>query len=325
MEGFRGWCQHLTSSMGTALHLIDLTKRFGRKWALHSLSLQVEFGEVYGFLGPNGAGKTTAIQLTMGFLRPTRGSVELLGCTIFHSRAAHAQVGYVADAPVFFPGTAMEAVLLAARLNTSHSPVRENDLRARARELLLRFDLPADKGDARKFSRGQQQRLALAQALITRPRLLILDEPTSALDPPGVMLVHEALEDARREGAAVFFSSHQLREVEQLCDRAAFLRQGRLLQSGTIASLLEEGATACITLRGLSRDHPFVRDSRAVPVLGEQPGRGDMTCVMPVSEQQAFLERAWAAGAELVRVERVHRTLEELFHAGAPEETGHDG
>ncbi len=300
--------------MDTALHFDGVAKHFGKKQALDSLTLEVRFGEVFGFLGPNGAGKTTAIQLAMGFLRPTRGHLKLLGQ--LPCRAARAHIGYVPDAPVFFSGTAMDAMLLAARLNLSHMPVRGSELRTRARELLHKFELPADKGDAHKFSRGQQQRLALAQALVTRPRLLILDEPTSALDPPAVASLRAALTEARREGAAVFFSSHQLWEVEQLCDRAAFLQAGRLRRCGAMADFLKEGATARITLRRLRRDHAFVKSMRTAPTADETRMEGDLVFTVPVSEQRGFLEQAWAAGAELVRVERVHRTLEELFQAG---------
>ena len=306
--------------MATRLLFDNVTKRFGRSVALDSLSLSVEPGEIFGFLGPNGAGKSTAIHLAMGFLRPSSGRGELLGLPFERTRAARARVGYVPDAPVFFAGNALEAVLFAGRLNHSDAEQSRSasGLRDYALELLRWLDLPADgkagQRDVRKFSRGMKQRLALVQALVTRPQLLILDEPTSALDPPAVTLVREALERARDEGMAVFFSSHQLQEVEQLCDRAAFLDGGRLLHMGPMAALLEEGATARITLRSLRPDDAFAqagaRQSQAAVRSG---GRGDLVFTVPVAGQQAFLERAWLAGAELVGVEREHRTLDDLF------------
>ncbi len=296
--------------MSTQLLFDGITKRFAQATVLHPLHLAVEAGEIFGFLGPNGAGKSTAIHIAMGLLQPSSGRGELLGQPFARARAARERVGYVPDAPVFFPGPALEAVLLAARLNgCAHSPA----LQERSLELLRRLDLPPEKGDARKFSRGMQQRLALAQALAGRPDLLILDEPTAALDPPGVLLVREALSSAKNEGAAVFLSSHQLQEVEQLCDRAAFLDGGRLLQSGTLESLLEESALAHITVRGLSRTHPFVEAHRAQLRAEQAARRTDLTFSLPVSEQRSFLEHAWSAGGELVRVERQHRTLEDLF------------
>ena len=292
--------------MAARLLFENITKRYGRAVALDGLTLAVEPGEIFGFLGPNGAGKPTAIHIAIGLVRASAGRGELLGLPFARGREARARVGYVPDAPVFFAGSTLDAVLFTARLNG----LPENGLRARALALLARFDLPAETRDARKLSRGQQQRLALAQALIGRPELLLLDEPTSALDPPSVVLVRELLSQARDEGTAVFFSSHQLREVEHLCDRAAFLHQGRMLHAGPMAELLREGATVLITLRGLGREDPFVRDHAA---LLREAVHHDLLFAMPVAEQRRFVEQAWFAGAELVRVEREHRTLEDLF------------
>ncbi len=292
--------------MAARLLFENVTKRYGRAVALDGLTLAVEPGEIFGFLGPNGAGKTTAIHIAIGLVQASGGRGELLGLPFARGREARARVGYVPDAPVFFAGSALDAVLFAGRLNG----LPENGLRTRAIALLARFDLPAETKDARKLSRGQQQRLALAQALIGRPELLLLDEPTSALDPPSVALVRELLGKARDEGTAVFFSSHQLREVEHLCDRAAFLHRGRMLHTGPMAELLREGATVLVTLRGLGREDPFVRDHAA---LLRETVHQDLVFAMPVAEQRRFVEQAWFAGAELVRVEREHRTLEDLF------------
>ena len=324
LTAVRAFCFRSSKHMPMATRLLfdGITKRFGPATALHPLHLAVEAGEIFGFLGPNGAGKSTAIHVAMGLLRPSGGRGELLGQPFAQARAARARVGYVPDAPVFFAGPAIEAVLLAARLNES---VGRGALRTHALDLLRQVDLPAEKGDARKFSRGMQQRLALAQALVSRPDLLILDEPTAALDPPGVALVREALDRARSEGAAVFLSSHQLQEVEQLCDRAAFLDEGRLLQTGTIRSLLEEGALAHITLRGLSRAHPFVEAHGARLRPPRSAHRADLVFAVPIAEQRGFLEHAWTAGGELVRVEREHRTLEDLFARARSEKARANG
>ncbi len=299
--------------MAAALQFEKVTKLYGRAAALHELSLAVAPGEIFGFLGANGAGKTTAIHIAMGLVRPTGGSGALLGVPFTKARKARARVGYVPDAPVFFAGSALDSVLFAARLNDAEGERATPGLRGRALEVLRLFDLPPEGKDACKFSRGMQQRLALAQATVLRPELLILDEPTSALDPAAVALVREALFRARNEGAAVFFSSHQLHEVEQLCDRAAFLRDGRVLHAGSMNELLREGAMARVTLRGLGREHPFLRAESASLEQAGHGARGDLVFAVPIDAQRAFLERAWAAGAELVRVERVGRTLEELF------------
>ncbi len=302
--------------MAARLVYDGIGKRYGKSVALDSLSLAIEAGEIFGFLGPNGAGKTTAIHLAMGLLRPTSGRGELLGQPFERARAARARVGYVPDAPVFFGGTALDNVLFAGRL--SGSARGESGLRTRAAELLRWMDLPLEGKDARRFSRGMQQRLALVQALVNRPELLILDEPASALDPPAVAQVRAALVRARDEGAAVFFSSHQLNEVEQICDRAAFLNAGKLVQTGSMAALLSEGADACVVLRGLSRENAFVRHWQAA--LARTPAdvqRGDLVFRVPVAQQRALLEQGWMAGAELVAVNREHRSLADLFAARA--------
>lgn len=305
----------------------QVSKRYGSRIALDSLSLQVHPGEIFGFLGPNGAGKSTALHMAMGLVRPSRGTGTILGQPFSRSRSARSRIGYVPDAPSFFAHTALDAVLLAARLNQPDSAPTAASLRGRALELLKRFDLPPEGQLVTRFSRGMQQRLAVAQALVSRPELLILDEPTSALDPPGVALVRDALRTARQEGCAVFFSSHQLQEVELLCDRAAFLQEGRLLRSGPLNELLEESQRVRITLRGLEaggsfeQAHAGLMDQDAIS-FGVSPHtklpapfarEGDRTYRMPVVAQQAFIESAWMAGAELVSVERERQSLEQLF------------
>ncbi len=194
--------------MAAALEFQSTTKRFGAYAALDSLSLTLEPGEILGFLGPNGAGKTTAIHLALGFLKPSTGGGTILGKPFGHT-ATRSRVGFLSDSPAFFAGTARSALELAGRLNNIRNP----RLRERSRELLARLNLAVAGKDARRFSRGMQQRLGIAQALINDPEILILDEPTSALDPPGVLEVRELLRAARDEGKSIFFSSHQLSEV----------------------------------------------------------------------------------------------------------------
>ena len=206
-----------------------ISKQFGRYTALHPLTLSLEPGEILGFLGPNGAGKTTAIHLALGFLHPSSGSGSLLG-RAFGDAEARARLGFVPDVPVFFPESGYRCVEFAARLNG----VKDPQLAKNIRDLLGAVGLPDDGKDALQYSRGMQQRLALAQALINDPELLILDEPAAALDPAGVQQVRELLRNARNAGKSIFFSSHQLTEVEHICDRIAFLNQGRLVRSGSL-------------------------------------------------------------------------------------------
>jgi ABC-2 type transport system ATP-binding protein len=285
--------------MAAALEFLETTKRYGERLALDSLTLAVTPGEIFGFLGPNGAGKTTALHCAMGFLQATGGSGRMLGKP-FGVTAVRARVGFVPDAPVFFAGTAEQSLDLAGRLNGLPTSERKQ----RARYLLELLDLPSGGRDARRFSRGMQQRLGLAQALVNRPELLILDEPTSALDPPGVLAVRRLLAAARDEGTAIFFSSHQLTEVEQLCDRVGFLSNGRLVRSGSIREMLEEGSTVEVVVRGLRSVPP--------PWAGVQRG-GELVFEVPAGRERELIEQAWAAGGELVSVVRRKRSLEEIF------------
>lgn len=291
------------------LEFAAATKRYGSKLALDALSLRVEPGEIYGFLGPNGAGKTTALYLALGFLRPTSGGGLLAGRP-FGDKLSLSQVGFVPDAPVFFSGSAMDSIELACTLN-GHSFAQ---LRERSRALLRLLDLPergrSGKQDARKFSRGMQQRLALAQAFALRPSVLMLDEPTSALDPPGVVAVRALLDQARSEGTAIFFSSHQLTEVEQLSDRIGFLRQGRLLHTGRLDTLLAELSTVEIVVRGLAPLHEAALRWAGRPV---RAAANELIFVVAARQQREVIESLWSAGGELVSVARRRQSLEQLF------------
>ena len=233
--------------MAPRLEFSAISKQFGKSTALHPLTLSLEPGEILGFLGPNGAGKTTAIHLALGFLWPSSGSGTLLGKP-FGDAGARSRLGFVPDVPVFFPESGFRSVELAARLNGIDDPLLAKNIR----DLLGAVGLPDDRKDARQYSRGMQQRLALAQALINDPELLILDEPAAALDPAGVQQVRELLRNARHAGKSIFFSSHQLTEVEQICDQIAFLNQGRLVRSGSLKEFQGQSDRVEIEISGLS-------------------------------------------------------------------------
>ncbi|QNI33644.1 ABC transporter ATP-binding protein [Alloacidobacterium dinghuense] len=293
--------------MPAALEFQSTSKHFGAHAALDSLSLTLERGEILGFLGPNGAGKTTAIHLALGFLRPTEGGGVILGRP-FGDTATRARIGFLPDSPSFFAGSANAAVELAGRLNNTRNP----RLRERSRELLSQLNLASAGKDARRFSRGLQQRLGMAQALVNDPDLLILDEPTSALDPPGVLEVRELLKAARSEGKSIFFSSHQLSEVEQVCDRIAFLDHGRLLRHGPLASFLEDSGRMEVVIQGLPADAEAMLQYQQFHSGSSEAGQH---FVIPAHMQREFIEQIWAAGGTLKSVTPLRRTLEELFIA----------
>jgi ABC-2 type transport system ATP-binding protein len=289
--------------MAPRLTFSAISKQFAKQTALHPLTLSIEPGEILGFLGPNGAGKTTAIHLALGFLRPSSGSGLLLGKP-FGDAQARARLGFVPDVPVFFSESAFRSVELAARLNGVDDPRLAKDIR----DLLGAVGLPEEKKNAPQFSRGMQQRLALAQALINDPELLILDEPAAALDPAGVQQVRELLRNARHAGKSIFFSSHQLTEVEHICDRIAFLHQGRLVRSGTLREFQSQSDRVEIELRGLS----IAEVSRIYPAAATA-GPDAIRISVPAQEQRRVIEAVWHAGGEIVSLAPVRRRLEDLF------------
>jgi ABC-2 type transport system ATP-binding protein len=214
-----------------------LAKRYGRTEALIDLTLRVDPGEVFGFLGPNGAGKTTAVKILLGLARATGGGGTVLGAPL-GDRAARAEIGYLPELFRYQPWlTAREVVELHGRLRSLDGGGSPTDARAALDTVGL-----ADRTDdlVGGFSKGMQQRLGLAVALLGRPRLVILDEPTSALDPVGRADVRSIVHRARDAGSTVFLNSHLLTEVERVCDRVAIVDHGRVLASGRIDDLLGE-------------------------------------------------------------------------------------
>jgi ABC-2 type transport system ATP-binding protein len=215
-----------------ALAVRGLAKRYGAIEALAGVDLEVREGELVGLLGPNGAGKSTLVKIACGLVRPSRGSAEICGLRA-GSREARRSLGYLAE--LFrFPGwySADEVLELHQKLNGSAGGAAE-------RHELLELVGLADARTRRveEMSKGMQQRLGVAQALVGSPPLLLLDEPTSALDPVGRRTVRELLEELRRRGTSVLLNSHLLSEIELVCDRVAILLRGRLVAEGSPAEL----------------------------------------------------------------------------------------
>jgi ABC-2 type transport system ATP-binding protein len=228
-----------------ALAVSGLHKRYGPVTALGGVDLAVGEGELVGLLGPNGAGKSTLVKIACGLVRPSAGGATVCGARA-GSAAAQRALGYLAE--LFrFPDwcTAEELLDLHQRLAGSAGGVRER------RGLLESVGL-AEAADRRvgTMSKGMQQRLGLAQALIGEPRLLLLDEPTSALDPAGRRDVRALLEDLRARGVAVLLNSHLLSEVELVCDRVAIIARGVLVAAGTPAELVQAGGVEVETAGG---------------------------------------------------------------------------
>ena len=224
----------------SALRVRGLTRRYGARTALDALDLDVRPGDLYGFLGPNGAGKTTAIRCILGLIEADAGDVSIYGETDPVRRRA--QVGAMVETPAFYQW-------LSGRMNLELAcgwagfPLA--DTAAAVQEALARTGL-ADRADepVRGYSLGMKQRLGIARALVTRPRLLVLDEPTNGLDPRGMREIRDLLEElVRRDKITVFVSSHLLAEVEAMCTRVGILDAGKLTAEGRVSELLAGSAT----------------------------------------------------------------------------------
>jgi ABC-2 type transport system ATP-binding protein len=214
-----------------AIRTEELSKLYGSTLALDQLDLSVAEGEVYGYLGPNGSGKTTTIRLLLGLHRPSGGRAELFGVDAWSDPvAAHGRVAYVAGEPFLWPAlTSAETFEFLARLHGG------TDVSYRE-QLVQRFQLDTSK-KIRALSKGSRQKVQLIAALATRAELLLLDEPTSGLDPLMEVAFRDCIEEAKGRGQTVFLSSHILSEVEALCDRVGILREGKLVDEGTLQEL----------------------------------------------------------------------------------------
>jgi len=229
-------------AMEAAIEVRDLrvSYRMGRRSvpALDGLSLSVPSGTVCGFLGPNGAGKTTAMHVLLGFVEPASGSAKLFGEDVRRS-IARRRIGYLAEQPDTYRFlTGHELLTMTGNLFL----LRGRNLRGRIAEVLEQVEL-ADAAGRRigTYSRGMLQRICLAQALLNDPDLVILDEPTSGLDPFGRMAVRRIIGRLRERGKTVFFSSHELSEVELVCDSLAIVRRGRVVTEGPAARIVPPG------------------------------------------------------------------------------------
>lgn len=293
--------------MPAVLEFENVSKRYQtwfakeERWALRDFSLQVEPGEIVGFLGPNGAGKTTALNIAIGLIHPTSGGGTILGQP-FGAAFVRRRIGFLAESPAFHQQKACDVLKFCGALNG----MREPQLSLRTNELLgvvgLREEADRNVG---KFSRGMLQRVGVAQAFINDPDLLVLDEPTSALDPISRMQIRQALLKSRERGKSVFLSSHQLSEVELICDRVVFLNNGQVIAEGRTHELLEDKNECEIIAEGLA----------SAPAIAKNTSRDGTRWRFTVasSEQRRTLETIWASGGTLISVTPKNRTLEELF------------
>jgi ABC-2 type transport system ATP-binding protein len=296
-----------------------LVKRYGDLVAVDGVDLTVAAGDVFGYLGPNGAGKTTSLRMLLGLIRPTAGSVHLFGRNVdIGAKALDGVAGFV-EGPTFYPYlSACKNLRLLADYDGGKS-------RSRIDEVLELVDL-RDRAEDRVggYSHGMRQRLGIAASLLRSPRLLLLDEPTTGLDPAGMRDMRDLVRRLAGEGLTVLLSSHLLTEVEELCNRVAIIRKGRIVYEGSLADLmgtalggyrlrtndLERARAVCVAQRGVSdvrvngADIHFAADEDAVAALSlslAQAGIG-ITALVPETAtlEELFLHMTEDNGKEPV-------------------------
>ncbi|MFC7448201.1 ABC transporter ATP-binding protein [Rhodococcus daqingensis] len=280
-----------------------LTKRYGDRAAVDGVSLTVREGEVYGFLGPNGAGKTTTLRMLVGLVRPTAGSARVLGGNP-GDPGVTARTGVLIEGPGFYPYlSGLDNLRVMSRYRGLPDTA--------ARDALARVGLADRGGDHfRGYSLGMKQRLGVASALLGEPDLLILDEPTNGLDPAGMVEMRSLVRELAAEGHTVLLSSHQLTEVQDICDRVGVIVAGRLEAESTVAEL--RGGSS-ILVRATPPDRAL---SVAAAIAGaESVSRVDGGLRVDAGEEFAprLIAALVAAGVEVFDVHSSERSLEDAF------------
>lgn len=282
-----------------------LAKSYGRVRALADLNLRVGRGEIFGFLGPNGAGKTTSVKLLAGLARPSSGWGRVLGVPL-RDRRARSRLGYL---PELFR---YPEWLCAREVLRFHARICGRSIASGEIERCL--DLVGLRARANDrvgtFSKGMQQRLGLAVALLGNPQIVILDEPTSALDPAGRLEVREVLRELRQHGTTVFLNSHLLTEVEQVCDRIAILSKGRVVAQGSIADVLGDQHAVRIRARADGVALQTVLAPFGNPAAEDEWIRVDGAQSDSIP---AMVRALVAANAQVYAIEPITATLEQRF------------
>lgn len=285
----------------SVLQVKNLTKRFGKFNALNGVNLEVNKGEVYGFIGPNGAGKSTTIRVLLGILKATEGTVTIFGKDAWKDAVdIHKRIAYVPGDVNLWPNlTGGEVIDLFIKLRGSNNKNRRE-------ELIERFKLDSSK-KCRTYSKGNRQKVALVAAFSSDADLYILDEPTSGLDPLMEQVFQECVLEAKAAGKSVLLSSHILSEVEKLCDKVAIIREGEIIETGTLSEL-----------RHLTRTKFIVETSKPISSLDEVPGVHDVTTegethTFQVDTEEIDTVIKYISPYGIVKLESTSPTLEDLF------------
>ncbi|MBO8172116.1 MAG: ABC transporter ATP-binding protein [Bacillaceae bacterium] len=292
------------------LSVRDLTKKIGKKTLVEDLSFDVYQGEVFGFLGPNGAGKTTTIRMLVGLIRPTGGTISIGGYDVRSSfREAMREIGSIVENPELYSFmTGWENLKQFSRML---GDVPEE----RIHELVRLVNLEKRIHDRVKtYSLGMKQRLGIAQALLGKPRLLILDEPTNGLDPAGIREMREFIRNlVEQENISVFISSHLLSEVQMLCDRVAIIQHGKMITVSTIEELVNSAIDKVEwTVRPADKARRFLESQEDIREV-RQEEEDKLICRMPPDRISFIVSKLVEQDIEVDGVRPVVVTLEDLF------------
>ena len=252
--------------MDYAIETTDLTKCFGSLTAVNKLNLKVQKNTIHGFLGPNGAGKTTTIKILVGLLKPTSGSVKVLGQEVHVDEAdSRLDIGYMPELPKF------PKHLKGAELLDIYGRMYGMTQQQRAEQIPKLIEIVGLKGRENdligKYSKGMQQRIGIAQALLNNPELVILDEPSIGLDPVGMVEVRELVKTISKEGMTVFLSSHLLFEVEQICDHVTIINKGSLLASDTLQNISSKLGPAIMHIELVDLSNAVIAAVKKLPFV----------------------------------------------------------
>ncbi|MBS3909069.1 MAG: ABC transporter ATP-binding protein [Actinobacteria bacterium] len=286
----------------------DLTKLYGEKVGCEKICLSVGEGQIFGFLGPNGAGKSTFVKMLVGLIKPTSGTAKLLGAPLGDVEARR-RLGFLPE-NFRYQDWLSGRELLYYHAALAFIPRRERESRIDEVLRMVKLTGAAD-GKIKTYSKGMQQRVGIATALISDPDLLFLDEPTSALDPIGRLEVREIITSLRDRGKVVFLNSHLLSELEMICDSVAIIKGGRVVEEGSLTELLKGRVEVEVTASQLNG-----QVERVVEGLGRVlAGTGANVLVELDSEEMipVLAARIIEAGGKLYNLSRKKRTLEELF------------
>ena len=297
------------ASFGFAIETHRLTRRYGSRVAVNSLDLAIPSGQVTGLVGPNGAGKSTTIRMLLGLIKPTSGSATVLGRRIERDPGVLRYVGAMVEGPAFYPGLCgRDNLRVLAELGRLPQSCVD-----RALELVALTDRARDA--VRSYSMGMRQRLGIAAALLSRPSLVILDEPTNGLDPAGIQEVRAMLRSLARDGTTVFVSSHNLAELERVCQEVVLLRAGRLIYQGSMAELLERRGSRLTGRPEIAAATSNLADLVRRSGYQAQVENGSVVVSAPASWSASLNRLAQANGITLAELQVEAPTLEDAFVA----------